>query len=749
MHDPEPQFEELPTRSSARLERADRSQAIVDPRTDRAVVDDARALFPRGPAAARASAGDALGAAARRGRRVCSSPCSCCGRSASQRPADDVDGSGRVDILDAFALARSQAGSRERRRARARGSSRSARSGAICAERAAESRPARAAPRSRGGLRPRRAAAGRGALRGGRRVRRQPRCRSRRGSSSCTSGTARCRSWASRTATSRRLSRSAVLRPRGRGSRRRRPHHRRELQLEPCGRAARRPRAGRDRARAAHRRRRARLPIAARRRGRGRRATDRRQDHSRHSNGEMTMSRERRRFNGRWTTTMRESRLAERCSRDRRRGDHVLVAACASTTRSGARTGAAGRRRRGGGRHHRWQRRGLRSVPRASARPRAKPPAGDRRHREPRRARPAHGARRADAPFGDRRRSRGEPAVAEVRAIAGPASLAAAGADVGREAQPHGVAGSLSRVRPGEEIWVIETLAVRERARRSGGRSAGFRRAARARDARGRSAAVPGQRCRCRSSTPRSTPSIPATSPRSTSRSSSTIPYSEKIEAVYIFPLPHNAAVNEFVMTIGDRQIRGIIREKEEAQQIYAEARAQGYRGESAHAGAAEHLHAEGREHRAGQADRRGHHATSTRSRTWTAGTSSCSRWSSARATTRRDSRIPSKRCRARDDRARLGQRRALPATRTSAPATTSASRSNIDAGVAIEELACIATRSRRSAPARTARAQSTLAAADTIPNKDFVLRYSVAGEQIKSNLLTHTDPKDAAATSR
>jgi Mg-chelatase subunit ChlD len=54
-------------------------------------------------------------------------------------------------------------------------------------------------------------------------------------------------------------------------------------------------------------------------------------------------------------------------------------------------------------------------------------------------------------------------------------------------------------------------------------------------------------------------------------------PYSEKIEAVYMFPLPHNAAVNEFIMTIGDRRIRGIIRERKEAEAIYAEARQQGY----------------------------------------------------------------------------------------------------------------------------------------------------------------------------
>jgi len=54
-------------------------------------------------------------------------------------------------------------------------------------------------------------------------------------------------------------------------------------------------------------------------------------------------------------------------------------------------------------------------------------------------------------------------------------------------------------------------------------------------------------------------------------------PFSEKIEAVYVFPLPDNAAVNEFVMVIGDRRIRGIIRERQEAEEIYREARRQGH----------------------------------------------------------------------------------------------------------------------------------------------------------------------------
>ncbi|MHC4355536.1 MAG: VIT domain-containing protein [Planctomycetota bacterium] len=54
-------------------------------------------------------------------------------------------------------------------------------------------------------------------------------------------------------------------------------------------------------------------------------------------------------------------------------------------------------------------------------------------------------------------------------------------------------------------------------------------------------------------------------------------PYDEKIEAVYVFPLPQNAAINEFIMTVGERRIRGIIRERKQAERIYQQARAQGH----------------------------------------------------------------------------------------------------------------------------------------------------------------------------
>jgi hypothetical protein len=54
-------------------------------------------------------------------------------------------------------------------------------------------------------------------------------------------------------------------------------------------------------------------------------------------------------------------------------------------------------------------------------------------------------------------------------------------------------------------------------------------------------------------------------------------PYSSNIDAEYQFPLPAHAALNDFVMTIGSRHIRGIIRERAEAERIYMAAKRQGY----------------------------------------------------------------------------------------------------------------------------------------------------------------------------
>src|SRR5882762_3287998 len=53
-------------------------------------------------------------------------------------------------------------------------------------------------------------------------------------------------------------------------------------------------------------------------------------------------------------------------------------------------------------------------------------------------------------------------------------------------------------------------------------------------------------------------------------------PFTEKIEAVYTFPLPQNAAVDDMTMVVGERTVRGKILRREEAQAVYEAAKSNG-----------------------------------------------------------------------------------------------------------------------------------------------------------------------------
>src|SRR3989442_11040881 len=53
-------------------------------------------------------------------------------------------------------------------------------------------------------------------------------------------------------------------------------------------------------------------------------------------------------------------------------------------------------------------------------------------------------------------------------------------------------------------------------------------------------------------------------------------PFKEKIEAVYTFPLPQNAAVDDMTMLVGDRTVRGKVLRREEAQAVYEAAKSNG-----------------------------------------------------------------------------------------------------------------------------------------------------------------------------
>jgi Ca-activated chloride channel family protein len=217
-------------------------------------------------------------------------------------------------------------------------------------------------------------------------------------------------------------------------------------------------------------------------------------------------------------------------------------------------------------------------------------------------------------------------------------------------------------------------------------------------------------------------------------------PYSSKIEAVYVFPLPHNAAVNEFIMTIGERRIRGIIRERQEAEQIYQEAKRQGYVASL---------------------------LTEERPNVFTQSVANIEpgrqidvaikylhtldyvdgwyefvfpmvvgpRFNPAGATDGLGA-VP------RGGSGMSGQKTEVhhpkPGERSGHDISL---RVDVDAGVAIEEFTC-----RTHAVSRESPASHQLAVVlehhDSVPNRDFVLRYRVAGERVKSSLLTHRDER-------
>ena len=51
----------------------------------------------------------------------------------------------------------------------------------------------------------------------------------------------------------------------------------------------------------------------------------------------------------------------------------------------------------------------------------------------------------------------------------------------------------------------------------------------------------------------------------------------DAVEAVYVFPLPHESAVDGMTMMVGEREIRAVIKERDEARKIYEQARNTGH----------------------------------------------------------------------------------------------------------------------------------------------------------------------------
>ena len=215
-------------------------------------------------------------------------------------------------------------------------------------------------------------------------------------------------------------------------------------------------------------------------------------------------------------------------------------------------------------------------------------------------------------------------------------------------------------------------------------------------------------------------------------------PFDTKIEAVYLFPLPEKAAVTEFLMVIGERTIRGILREKEEAEAIYREARAQGYRASllvQRRPNVFEQKVANIEPGNAIDIDITYFHTLAYKDG-----------WYSFVFPTVVGPRFnPPGRADPIPALPRGGNSEAAGATGVEYLAPTERSGHDlaitvrIDAGVEIEDLKS----THEIAVERDGPASATVQLANqtTVPNRDFVLDFRVAGDVVKSNLMTYRDP--------
>jgi Ca-activated chloride channel family protein len=218
-------------------------------------------------------------------------------------------------------------------------------------------------------------------------------------------------------------------------------------------------------------------------------------------------------------------------------------------------------------------------------------------------------------------------------------------------------------------------------------------------------------------------------------------PYDAKIEAVYVFPLPENAAIHEFVMTIGDRKIRGLIRERAEAEKIYAQARSRGlvaslltqerpnlFTQKVANIEPGKAIDVSIRYYHALRYDDGWYEFVFPMvvgPRYNPAGSSD-----GVGAVARGAQGVS-------------GQKTEVQYLRP-----TERSGHDIDLavdlqpGVAVEEIVCRSHRVRSTVSAMRDQADVVLMPDDRIPNKDFVLRYRVAGAKVKSGLVLHHDDR-------
>ena len=227
-------------------------------------------------------------------------------------------------------------------------------------------------------------------------------------------------------------------------------------------------------------------------------------------------------------------------------------------------------------------------------------------------------------------------------------------------------------------------------------------------------------------------------------------PFKEKIEAVYTFPLPQSAAVDDMTMEVGGRTVRGRILRREEAQAAYEAARLNGqvaslldqerpniFTQSVANIMPGEHVtvvisYVERLKYEDGSYEFVFPMVVGPR---YIPGTPTGQQQQQGGGTSPDTTRVP--------DASRITPPAAPQGTRAGHDISIEVS---LDAGVPINEIKSI------SHAIDTKRRGSQLASvrlrkASVIPNKDFILRYDVAGRRVEDAVLTHRTDKEGFFT--
>jgi Ca-activated chloride channel family protein len=224
-------------------------------------------------------------------------------------------------------------------------------------------------------------------------------------------------------------------------------------------------------------------------------------------------------------------------------------------------------------------------------------------------------------------------------------------------------------------------------------------------------------------------------------------PFPEKIEAIYVFPLPNDAAVDEMVMTVGDRRVVGQVKKREEARAVYEQAKSAGQVASlldqerpnvftqsvaNIEPGAqvtVEIAYVETLKYEDGWYEFSFPTVVGPRYMPGSPTGKQGEGWAPD------TSKVP--------DASRISPPVTPPGTRTGHDISLSV---NIDAGMEIRDVECRSHAVNTAKPA-PGKVSVTLKNENTIPNKDFILRYRTATDHVADALLTHKDGRGSFFT--